>query len=300
MKRLTAKDFPQEVLELFTDFSHGVIDRRTFLNRAAKFAIGSFTAAAMLEALRPNYAWAQQIAKDDPRLSTEYLQYESPNGDGHMRGYFARPKQASASHRVPGVVVIHENRGLTPYIEDVCRRLAVEGFAAFAPDALSSVGGYPGDDETGAKLFAQLDPKKRAEDLISGFQCLKARAECNGTIGAVGFCFGGEVANTMAVRIPELKAVVSYYGVQPPASEVPKINAALQLHYAGLDNRVNAGWPAFEQALKANHVRYEMYMYPGAQHAFHNDTGARYDEAAAKLAWSRTITFFDQNLRAKG
>jgi carboxymethylenebutenolidase len=296
MERKKASDFPPEVLKLFDAYVHGMLNRRDFLDRAAKFAVGGFTAAAMLESLRPNYAFAQQIGKDDARIKTEYLTYPSPQGSGTMRGYFALPRNASG--KLPGVVVIHENRGLNPYIEDVARRLAVENFVAFAPDALTPVGGYPADEEKAAQLFSQLDAGKRTEDLLAGASYLKSRPECTGKIGAVGFCFGGGIVNTMAVRISDLGAAVPFYGAQPAAADVAKIKAPLLIHYAALDERINAGWPAFETALKANNVKYQMYMYPGTNHGFHNDTTPRYDEAAAKLAWSRTLAFFKENLQA--
>jgi carboxymethylenebutenolidase len=295
MERKKASDFPPEVLKLFDGYVHGVISRRDFLDRAAKFAVGGLTAAAMLESLQPNYAFAQQVGKDDGRVKSEYLTYPSPQGTGTMRGYLALPK--SASGKLPGVVVIHENRGLNPYIEDVARRLAVEGFVAFAPDALTPVGGYPGDEEKAMKLFADLDAGKRTEDLVAAAGYLKSRPECSGKIGAVGFCFGGDIVNTMAVRMPDLAAAVPFYGGQPAAADVAKIKAPLLIHYAALDDRINAGWPAYEAALKANNVKYQMYMYPGTNHGFHNDTTPRYDEAAAKLAWSRTIAFFKENLK---
>jgi carboxymethylenebutenolidase len=296
MERKKASDFPPEVLKLFDGYVHGRISRRDFLDGAAKFAVGGFTAAAMLESLRPNYAFAQQVAKDDARIKTEYLTYPSPQGSGTMRGYFARP--ANASGKLPGVVVIHENRGLNPYIEDVARRLAIENYVAFAPDALTPVGGYPGDEEKAAQLFTQLDPGKRTEDLLAAAGFLKSRPECTGKIGAVGFCFGGTVVNMMAVRIPDLGAAVPFYGGQPTAADTARIKAPLLIHYAALDERLNAGWPAWEAALKANGVKYQMYMYPGTNHGFHNDTTPRYDEAAAKLAWSRTTAFFKENLKA--
>lgn len=296
MERKKASDFPPEVLKLFDGYIHGAISRRDFLDRAAKYAVGGFTAAAMLESLAPNYAFAQQVAKDDPRIKTEYLTYPSPQGSGTVRGYFARP--ANASGRLPGVVVIHENRGLNPYIEDVARRLAIEGFVAFAPDALSPLGGYPGDDEKGAQLFAKLDPAKRTDDLLAAAAYLKSRPECSGKIGAVGFCFGGTIVNTLAVRMPDLAAAVPFYGAQPTVAEAARIKSPLLLHYAAHDERINAGWPAYEAALKEHGVRYQMFMYPGTYHGFHNDTTPRYDEAAAKLAWSRTIDFLKQNLKA--
>jgi carboxymethylenebutenolidase len=296
MERKKASDFPPEVLKLFDGYVHGMISRRDFLERGAKYAAGGFTAAAMLESLRPNFAWAQQVAKDDARIKTEYLNYPSPQGSGTMRGYFARP--ANASGKRPGVVVIHENRGLNPYIEDVTRRLAVENYVAFAPDALTPLGGYPGDEEKAVKLFGTLDAPKRFEDLVAGAAYLKARPECTGKIGAVGFCFGGGIVNLFAVRMPDLAAAVPFYGAQPPAADVAKIKAPLLIHYAGLDDRINAGWPAYEAALKADGVKYEAHIYAGVNHGFHNDTTPRYDEAAAKLAWSRTLALFKQTLQA--
>jgi carboxymethylenebutenolidase len=295
MERKSARDFPPEVLKLFDQYVHGWMSRRHFLDKAGKYAVGGFTAAAMLESLRPNFAFAQQVPKDDARIKTEYLTYSSPQGSGNMRGYIARP--ANATGKLPGVVVIHENRGLNPYIEDVARRLAVANYVAFAPDALTPLGGYPGDEEKAAQLSGQLDAGKRSADLLAAYPALKARPECTGKIGAVGFCFGGTVVNMMAVHIPDLAAAVPFYGGQPAAAEVASIKAPLMLHYAGLDERVNAGWPAFEAALKANHVRYQAFVYPNVNHGFHNDTTPRYDEAAAKLAWSRTMKFFDDNLR---
>lgn len=296
MERKKAGDFPPEVLKLFDGYVHGMIDRRDFLDRAAKFAVGGFTAAAMLESLRPNYAFAQQVAKDDARIKTEYLTYPSPLGSGTMRGYLARP--ANAGGKLPGVVVIHENRGLNPYIEDVARRVALENYVAFAPDALTPLGGYPGDEEKAVQLFGQLDAAKRTEDLVAGAGVLKSRPECTGKIGAVGFCFGGGMVNTFAVRMPDLGAAVPFYGGQPSAADTAKIKAPLLIHYAAMDDRINAGWPAWETALKANGVKYQMYMYPATNHGFHNDTTPRYDEAAAKLAWSRTVAFFKENLKA--
>jgi carboxymethylenebutenolidase len=296
MERRKASDFPQDVLTLFDGYIHGHIDRRAFLDRAAKYAVGGFSAAAMLEALTPDYALAQQVAKDDARIKTEYLTYPSPDGSGTMRGYFARP--ANPSGKLPGVVVYHENRGLNPYIEDVTRRLAVANFIAFAPDALTPVGGYPGNEEKAAQLFSSLDAKKRTEDLVAAAAFLKSRPECTGKIGAVGFCFGGTTTNILATRMPDLAAAVPFYGGQPSAEDTAKIKAPLLIHYAALDERIDAGWPAFETALKANGVKYQMYMYPGTNHGFHNDTTPRYDEAAAKLAWSRTIDFLNANLRS--
>jgi carboxymethylenebutenolidase len=296
MERKKASDFPPAVLKLFDGYIHGMISRRQFLDRAARYAVGGFTAAAMLESLTPNYALAQQVSKDDARIKAEYLTYDSPQGSGKMRGYFVRP--SSATGKLPGVVVYHENRGLNPYIEDVARRLAVENFVAFAPDALEPVGGYPGDEEKAAQLFRQLDAKKRTEDLIAAAEFLKSRPECTGKIGAVGFCYGGDIVNILATRMPDLGAAVPFYGLQPSAADTAKIKAPLLIHYAELDQRIDAGWPAFEAALKANGIKYQMFMYAGANHGFHNDTTPRYDEAAAKLAWSRTTAFLKENLKA--
>jgi len=295
VERKTAGDFPPEVLKLFDGYVHGRLDRREFLDRAAKFAVGTFTAAAMLESLKPNFAWAQQVQKDDKRIRTQYLDYDSPNGHGRMRGYLAQP--ADAKGKLPAVLVIHENRGLNPYIEDVVRRLALANFVAFAPDALTPVGGYPGDEDKARALFAAQDAKKREEDLYQAAQVLKARPETTGKIGAVGFCFGGGICNLLATRMPELGASVPYYGRQVPASEVAKIKAPLLIHYASEDENINKGWPAYEEALKANNVRYTAHIYPNTQHGFHNDTTPRYDDAAAKLSWQRTLDFFNQHLR---
>jgi len=294
-ERKKASDFPPEVLGLFDGYVHGSLSRRDFLNRAAKFAVGSFTAAAMLEALKPNFAWAQQVPKDDPRIRTEYLTYPSPQGSGTMKGYFARP--AKASGKLPTIVVIHENRGLNPYIEDVARRLAVLNFVAFAPDALTPVGGYPGDEDKARDLYAKLDPAKRSEDLMAAVPFIKTRPESSGRAGAVGFCAGGSMVNAMAVRFPDLAGAVPYYGSQPAAADAAKIKSPLLIHYASDDPRINAGWPAYEAVLKANGVKYEMHMYPNTQHGFHNDTTPRYDEAAAKLSWQRTVDFFNKNVR---
>jgi len=295
MERKKASDYPQEVLDLFDGYVHGRMNRRDFLDRAAKYAVGGFTAAAMLESLRPNFAWAQQIAKDDKRISVEHLDYASPQGSGKMRGYLAKP--AKAAGKLPGVLVIHENRGLNPYIEDVTRRLAVEGYMAFAPDALAPVGGYPGDEDKAREMFAKLDANKRFEDLYAGAGVIKSRPEFSGKIGTVGFCFGGLIVNQLAVRMPDLAAGVPFYGRQVSAEDAAKIKAPLLLNFAEHDDGVNKTWPAYETALKANKVRYQAYIYPGTNHGFHNDTTPRYDEAAAKLAWSRTLDFFKQHLK---
>jgi len=297
MERKKASDYPQELLDLFDLYVHGELDRRGFLESAKRFATHGLTAAAIWESLRPNYAWAEQIPKDDKRIKTEYTSVPSPNGNGSIRGYLVRPSNAAG--KLPGILVVHENRGLNPYIEDVARRLGAENFIAFAPDGLTSVGGYPGDDEKGAKAFQQVDRAKMTEDFLAAARWLKDRPDCSGKIGVVGFCFGGGIANTLAVRMgSDLAAAVAFYGAQPPASEVPKIKAALLLHYASQDTRLTSGWPSYEEALKANHVNYSGYVYEGAQHGFHNDTTPRYDEAAAKLAWQRTLAFFNKYLRS--
>jgi len=295
MERKKVSDFDPELLGLFDQYVHGGIGRREFLDRASRFAVGGVTAAALLESLSPKYAYAQQVPSDDPRVRAEYATYPSPEGSGTMKGLLARP--ADAAGPLPGVLVVHENRGLNPYIEDVARRLAVANFLAFAPDALTPVGGYPGNDDRGRELQAELDRDTVLEDFEAGARFLQSHAECTGTIGVVGFCFGGSVSNTLAVRMPDLAAAVPFYGGQPPVEEVPNIQAALLIHYAGLDERVNAGWPDYEAALEANGVRYTMHMYEGASHGFHNDTTPRYDEAAATLAWERTLAFFNETLR---
>jgi carboxymethylenebutenolidase len=295
MERKKASDYPQELLDLFHEYQHGDISRRSFLDRAGKFAVGGLTIAAIFESLKPNYAWAQQVPKDDARLKTEYETAPSPQGNGSIKGYFARP--AKASGKLPGVLVVHENRGLNPYIEDVARRLAVANFVAFAPDGLTSVGGYPGDDEKGAAKFRDVNGAKMVEDFVAAAQWLQKRPECTGKIGAVGFCFGGGIVNTLAVRLPDLGAAAPFYGRQPSAEDTAKIKAPIVAHYAGNDPGVDAGIPAFEAALKANHKKYEIFVYEGTQHGFHNDTTPRYDEAAAKLAWQRTLDLFNKNLR---
>ena len=296
MERKKASDFPQELLNLFDRYVHGEIDRRAFMDGAKKFATGGVTAAAIFESLRPNYAWATQVPKDDSRIKAEYATVASPQGNENIRGYLVRP--AHAAGKLPGVLVVHENRGLNPYIEDVARRLAVANFIAFAPDGLTSVGGYPGDDEKGGQLFQKVDRGKMTEDFIASARWLKGRSDCTGKIGVVGFCFGGGIANALAVRMgSDLAAAVPFYGGQPPAADAAKIKAPLLLHYASLDTRITGGWPAYEEALKANGVTYNAYVYEGANHGFHNDTTPRYDEAAAKLAWQRTLDLFNKYLR---
>jgi carboxymethylenebutenolidase len=293
--RRKASDYPQELLDLFDKYVHGDIDRRAFLSGANKFAVGGLTAMAIFESLRPNYAWAQQIPKNDARIKAEYATVPSPEGNGSIKGYLVRP--ANATGKLPAVLVVHENRGLNPYIEDVARRLATANLMAFAPDALTSVGGYPGTDEAGG-TFGQVDRNKMAADFVAAARWLKARPDCTGKIGAVGFCFGGGVVNNLAVTLgADLAAGVPFYGAQPAAADVPKIKAPLVMQYGGLDTRINGGWPAFEAALKAANVPYQGYIYEGANHGFHNDTTPRYDEAAAKLAWQRTLDHFNKYLR---
>jgi len=296
MERKKATDFPQELLNMFDQYVHGDINRRQFLEGAHKFAIGGLTATALFESLRPHFAWAQQVAKDDPRIRAEYTTVPSPQGHENIRGYLVRPAQASG--KLPGVLVVHENRGLNPYIEDVARRLGTQNFIALAPDGLTSVGGYPNDEDKARELFPQVDPAKMTQDFEAAARWLKARADCTGRLGVVGFCFGGGIANTLAVRMGEdIAAAVPFYGSQPSAADTAKIQAALLIHYASLDERINAGWPAFEKALQEHQKHYAAYMYEGANHGFHNDTTPRYDEAAAKLAWQRTLDFFNKNLR---
>ncbi len=295
-ERKTASDFPPEVMELFNSYVHGGMNRRDFLDRAAKFAVGGVTAAAMLESLRPNYAFAQQVAKNDSRIKADYVNYPSPEGSGTMRGYLAQP--ANVSGKLPGVVVYHENRGLNPYVEDVARRLATANFVAFAPDALFPLGGYPGDEEKAAAMYRSLDAKKRIEDMMAAATFLKARPDCTGKIGAVGFCAGGGVVNVLATRMPDLGAAVPFYGPQPGASEAAKVRAPMLLQFAEKDDFVNGGRAAFETALKAAGVQIEAHVYPGTLHGFHNDSTPRYVEAEAKLAWQRTVDFFNKHLRA--
>ena len=296
MERKKASDYPQEVLDLFHEYQHGDMSRRDFIDRLGKYAVGGVTAMAIYESLKPNYAWAQQVPKDDKRLKTSYETVSSPEGNGSIKGYFARP--ANASGKLPAILVIHENRGLNPYIEDVARRFATANFIAFAPDGLTSVGGYPGDDEKGAAKFREVNGPKMLEDFVASAKWLKGRPESSGKLGAVGFCFGGGVVNSVAVRLgSDLAAAAPFYGRQPSAEDTAKIKAPLMLHYAGNDQGINAGIPAFEEALKANGKTYTKYVYEGTQHGFHNDTTPRYDEAAAKLAWQRTLEFFNKNVR---
>jgi carboxymethylenebutenolidase len=296
MERQSASDFPQELLDLFQLYVHGEIDRGSFLSRAGKFAVGGLTAAGLLAVLKPNYAWAQQVPKDDKRIRTEYATVPSPQGNGSIKGYLVRP--AGGNGKFPAVLVVHENRGLNPYVEDVARRLGTANFMAFAPDGLTSVGGYPGDDEKAAELCAKVDRAKMLDDFAAAAAWLKARPDSTGRLGVVGFCYGGNVANSLAVRMPDLAAAVPFYGQPPAAGDVPKIKAAILAHYAELDTRLAAMWPAYDAELTAAKIPHEGYIYPKTNHGFHNDTTPRYDEAAAKLAWQRTLDWFNTYLRS--
>lgn len=293
MTRKTANDFDPEVLKLFDQYVHGVIDRRGFLSSASRYAVGGATAASLLTALSPSWA-AQQVAPTDPRLKTTYVTYPSPNGYGEMRGYLVQP--AGVKGKLPAVLVVHENRGLNPHIEDVARRVALEGYIAFAPDALFPLGGYPGDEDKARELFGKLDQTKTRADFVEAVDLLERHPDATGKVGVVGFCYGGGMANYLATALPGLDAAVAFYGQQAPAAEVKKIKAPLMIHDAEKDERILAGWPAYEAALKANKVDYQHFIYPDTQHGFHNDTTPRYDEAAAKLAWQRTMAFFKQHL----
>jgi len=296
-QRKKAQDFPQEVWQAFDRYVHGDIDRRSFLHSLQKFAVGGLTAAAIFKSIKPNYAWAIQVEKTDKRIKTETVTIESPEGNGKITGHLAMPAKPK-SKKLPVVLVVHENRGLNPYIEDVARRLATEGFIAFAPDGLTSLGGYPGDEDKGRELFQKVDGEKMAKDFEAAALWLKSRADSSGKLGVVGFCYGGKIANTLAVRLGnEIQAAVPFYGSQPEAADVTKIKAAILIHDASLDERIIKGWPAYEAALKENKVRFTHHMYEGANHGFHNDTTPRYDEKAAKLAWSRTLAFFKKELK---
>jgi carboxymethylenebutenolidase len=294
MTRKTASDFHPEALKLFDQYVHGQLSRRGFLQRAAGYTAAGVTAESLLLALSPAFADAQQVPANDPRIKARYVEYPSPQGYGTLRGYLVEP--AKAKGKLPTVLVAHENRGLNPHIEDIARRLALDNFIAFAPDALFPLGGYPGDEDKARELFAKLDQTKTHADFLVAAAILKALPEGNGKVGVVGFCYGGGIANFLATRIPDLAAAVPFYGAQPTAEETAHIKAPLLLHYAGLDERITSGWPTYETALKAAGVDYQVYIYPGVQHGFNNDTTPRYDEAAAKLAWQRTTAFFDKHL----
>ena len=293
MTRLTAHDFDPEVLQLFDGYVHGRLSRREFLSRASRYAVGGATAATLLAQLSPSFA-APLVAAADTRIKTSYEEFPSPQGYGTVRGYMAVP--ANAKGKLPAILVVHENRGLNPHIEDIARRLALDGFVAFAPDALHPLGGYPGEEDKARALFQKLDQTKSRADFVAAAGALKGLAQSTGKVGVVGFCYGGGIANYLATVLPDLAAAVPFYGSQPPASEVAKIRAPLMIHDAGKDERILAGWPAYEAALKANKVEYQHFVYEGSEHGFNNDTTPRYDEAAAKLAWSRTVGFFKAKL----
>ncbi len=296
MTRKTADDFHPEVLKLFDQYVHGQASRRDFLTGAAKYAaLAGVTATGLLAALSPQFAAAQQVKPEDPRIKATYVEMDSPNGNGKIRGYLVSP--AKASGKLPTVLVVHENRGLNPHIEDITRRLALDNFIAFAPDALFTLGGYPGDEDKARELFQKLDQTKTQEDFVAAAQYLQKLAEGNGKLGVVGFCYGGGIANFLATRLPDLHAAVPFYGRHAEIAAVEEINAPLLIHFASEDERINAGWPEYETALKAADKKFEAYIYPNTQHGFNNDTTPRFDEAAAALAWRRTIDFFNTHLR---
>ncbi|MCH4551541.1 dienelactone hydrolase family protein [Aestuariibaculum lutulentum] len=295
MKPLKKEDINQEVFDLYDDYAHNKINRRQFVEKLSVFAVGGITVSSLLSFITPNYIDTLLVDPQDPKLNSEYITYESPNGGGTIKGLLSKPKKAKG--KLPGIIVVHENRGLNPYIEDVGRRAALEDFISLAPDALTPLGGYPGNDDDGRALQRQRDRNEMLEDFIAAYHYLKNHKDCNGKVGVVGFCFGGWIANMMAVKVPTLSAAVPFYGGQPSAEETANIKAPLLIQYAELDTRVNAGWGAYETALKANNIEYTTYIYPGVNHGFHNNTTPRYDEAAATLAWQRTIDFFKENLK---
>ncbi|SEQ81112.1 carboxymethylenebutenolidase [Hyunsoonleella jejuensis] len=294
MKPLKKEDIKQEVFDLYDDYAHNKLDRRQFMEKLSLYAIGSITVTSLLSFITPNYLENLVVQPNDKRLDSDYITYDSPKGGGSIKGLLSKPKRPK---KLPGIIVVHENRGLNPYIEDVGRRAALEGFISLAPDALSPLGGYPGNDDEGRTLQRQRDKQEMLEDFVAAFNYLKKHKNCNGNIGVVGFCFGGWISNMMAVKVPDLKAAVPFYGSQPSDEDVTKIQAPLLLHFAELDKRVNAGWPDYEAALKADNKLYEAYFYPGVNHGFHNNSTPRFDEAAAALAWERTITFFNEKLK---
>lgn len=289
------EDIKQEVFDLYDAYAHNRLDRRDFVEKLSAYAVGAVTVPALMSFLMPDYKNTLQVKADDPRITSSYINYDSPKGGGSIKALLSKP--ADAKNRLGGVVVIHENRGLNPYIEDVGRRLALAGFISIAPDALTPLGGYPGDDDKGRDMQSKRDKNEMLENFVDAFEYLKKQPDCNGKVGAVGFCFGGGIVNLMAVRLPDLAAAVPFYGAQPPTDQVSNIKAPLLIHYAGLDTRVNEGWPAYETALKENKITYTAYIYPGVNHGFHNDTTPRYDKAAAELAWQRTIDFFNKELK---
>lgn len=294
MSQINKEDLKQEVFDLYDDYAHDRIDRRDFVQKLSTYAVGGITVASLMSFLMPDYQGAIQIKEDDPRITSEYITYQSPKGGGAIKALLSKP--ANAKGKLGGIVVVHENRGLNPHIADVARRAALAGFVSIAPDALSPLGGYPGNDDDGRALQSKRDRNEMLEDFIAANDYLKTQKDCNGKVGVVGFCFGGWIANMMAVRLPDLSASVPFYGGQPTGDDVAKIKAPLLLHYGELDKGVNAGWPAYEAALKENKKEYTAYVYPNANHGFHNDTTPRYDKAAAELAWKRTIDFFKAKL----
>lgn len=294
MYQIKKEDIRQEVFDLYDDYAHSRLDRRTFVQKLSFYAIGGLTVPALMSFLMPDYKGNIQVGPDDPRLTSAYINYSSPKGGGMIKALLSKP--VDAKKKLGGIIVVHENRGLNPYIEDVARRAALAGFVSLAPDALTPLGGYPGNDDEGRTMQSKRDPKEMEEDFIDAFGYLKNHKDCNGKVGVVGFCYGGGIANMMAVRVPELAAAVPFYGSQPAVSDVPKIQAPLLLHYASLDTRITGGWPPYEAALKANGKKYQAFIYENVNHGFHNDTTPRYDKAAAELAWKRTIDFFHEYL----
>jgi carboxymethylenebutenolidase len=295
MSQIKKEEIKQEVFDLYDDYAHNRLDRRSFVQKLSLYAVGGLTVPALMSFLMPDYKGTLQTKADDPRLKSEYIHYDSPKGGGSIKALLSQPKENKK--KLGGILVVHENRGLNPYIEDVARRAALAGFITLAPDGLSPLGGYPGNDDEGRTMQSKRDPKEMVEDFVDAFHYLKSNPNCNGKVGVVGFCYGGGIANTLAVRLPDLAAAVPFYGSQPTADDVPKIQAPLLLHYASLDTRITGGWPAYEAALKANNKKYQAYIYEGANHGFHNDTTPRYDKTAAELAWKRTIDFFSENLK---
>ncbi|GAA3978840.1 dienelactone hydrolase family protein [Mucilaginibacter dorajii] len=295
MSQINKEDIKQEVFDLYDDYAHNRLNRRSFVEKLSIYAVGGLTVPALMSFLMPDYEGTLQTKADDPRLKSGYITYNSPKGGGNIKALLSEP--INAKSKLGGIVVVHENRGLNPYIEDVARRAALAGFITIAPDALTPLGGYPGNDDAGRTMQAKLDKVQMEQDFIDAFEYLKNHKDCNGKVGVVGFCFGGGIANTMAVQVPDLAAAVPFYGAQPDAADVPKIKAPLMLHYASLDTRITAGWPTYEAALKENHKQYQAFIYEGANHGFHNDTTPRYDKAAAELAWKRTIDFFSEHLK---
>jgi carboxymethylenebutenolidase len=295
MNQIKKEDIKQEVFDLYDDYAHSRVNRREFMQKLSLYAVGGLTVPSLMSFLMPDYKNTLQVKKDDPRITSEYIYYDSPKGGGRIKALLSKP--VDSQKKLGGIVVVHENRGLNPYIEDVAKRAAIAGFITIAPDALTPLGGYPGNDDAGREMQRKLDRNKMLEDFIAAFYCLKDNKDCNGKVGVVGFCFGGWIANMMAVDVSELAAAVPFYGSQPSAEDVPKIQAPLLLQYAGLDTRITEGWPAYEAALKANHKQYTAYIYPDVNHGFHNDTTPRYDKAAAELAWQRTIDFFKDKLQ---